>query len=170
MNTAFRGTLLATAPLFAAVPLMVDASARFQPPTTDATCVLHGHGAAVRGSGTLAMTGTATCVDAAGAPVAAGTFARSVAVPDTECDGDEDDASTTVRWSDGTASTVRYGKGTVVTANGTSSLIADGTVTADSTRFAGDTVHAVGTSSGTGCGVAAGRAALDSTLVLRLIH
>ncbi|MFF2627047.1 hypothetical protein ACFVUN_14865 [Kitasatospora griseola] len=169
MNTAFRGTLLATAPLFAAVPLMVDASARFQPPTTDATCVLHGHGAEVRGSGTLAMTGTATCVDAAGSPVAAGTFARSVAVSATECDGDED-ASTTVRWSDGTASTVRYGKGKVVTANGTASLIADGAVTADSTRFAGDTVHAVGTSTGTGCGIAAGKATVDSTLVLRLIH
>ncbi|MDH6145436.1 MULTISPECIES: hypothetical protein [Kitasatospora] len=184
MKIAARGALLACAPLLAAAPLLAGASAHANSaaPTTDATCVLNAHGVfatAVDPGGinlplgdTLAMTGTVTCVDTAGAPVAAGTFERTVTMPTTECTGDEhgDTSTTTIHWTDGTASTFRFDKTDVVKVNGTASLVVSGLVTADSTRFANDTINAVGTSSGTGCGTPAGETALDSTLVLRLTH
>ncbi|MFI9788804.1 hypothetical protein ACIHEI_35640 [Kitasatospora sp. NPDC051984] len=184
MKTAFRGTLLASAPLLATLPLIVDTSARAYSatPTTDATCVLRGHGVftgAVDAGGTnlpvpdtLAMTGTVTCVDPAGAPVASGTFERTVTMPATECTGDEhgDTSTTTVHWSDKTTSTFKFDKTDVVKVNGTASLVVSGEVTGDSAEFAGDTLKAVGTSFGAGCGTPAGETALDSTLVLRLSH
>jgi hypothetical protein len=183
MKAALRGALLAAAALLAA-PLLAGASARAdsQAPTTDATCVLNAHGVfatAVDPGGidlpvadTLTMTGTMTCADPSGAPVATGTFERTVTMPATECTGDEhgDTSTTTVRWTDGTVSTFRFDKTDVVKVNGTASLVVSGLVTADSTRFANDTVNAIGTSTGTGCGTPAGETALDSTLVLRLTH
>ncbi|MFJ5927772.1 hypothetical protein ACIQF6_34775 [Kitasatospora sp. NPDC092948] len=184
MKTAFRGTLLASAPLIAAMPLIVDTSARVHPsvPTTDATCVLHSHGphaATAKGGGsklpapdTLATTGTVTCVDPAGAPVASGAFERTTPRPASKCTGHEREApsTTTVHWHDGTTSTVHFDKSDIDRANGTASLVASGEVTADSDHFATDTVKAVGTSTGPGCDAPAGKTALDSTLVLRLIH
>ncbi|MCG6497690.1 hypothetical protein [Kitasatospora sp. A2-31] len=168
----------------AAVPLLAGASAPVgtAEATTDATCVLNGHGVfatAVAPGGvdvpvpdTLAMTGTLSCVDAAGAPLATGTFERTVAMPATECTGDEhgDTATTTVHWADQTASTFRFDRIDVVKVNGTASLVITGAVTADSARFADDTINAVGTSTGTGCGTPVGESAVDSTVVLRLTH
>ncbi|MET8541867.1 hypothetical protein ABZW03_14600 [Kitasatospora sp. NPDC004799] len=151
-------------------------------PTTDATCALKGHGvftSAVDPGGTnvslpdtLVMTGTVECVDAAGAPTTTGTFARTVTMPATECTGDEhgDTSTTDVSWTDGTASTFRFDRTDVVKVNGTASLVVSGAVTADSARFAGDTVNAIGSSTGAGCGTPAGETELDSVLVLRLTH
>ncbi|MFE4603163.1 hypothetical protein ACFRKE_20170 [Kitasatospora indigofera] len=184
MKTAVRGALLAAASLLAAVPLLAGGSAHAGPaePTTDATCVLNAHGlfATAVGAGgtnlpvgdTLAMTGTVSCVDAAGASAATGTFERTVTMPATECTGDEhgDTSTTTVNWADGAVSTFGFDTSDVVKVNGTASLAVTGAVTADSARFAGDTVNALGTSTGTGCGTPAGETAVDSTLVLRLTH
>ncbi|MFD8479554.1 hypothetical protein [Kitasatospora sp. NPDC059673] len=184
MKTAFRGTLLASAPLLATLPLIVDTSARAYSatPTTDATCVLHAHGVfttAVDAGGTdtpipdtLTMTGTVTCVDSAGAPLASGAFERVVTMPSTECTGDEhgDTSTTTIHWSDKTTSTFRFDRTDVMKVNGTASLVVSGAVTDDSAAFANDTIKAVGTSYGAGCGTPAGETALDSTLVLRLTH
>ncbi|MFD0277629.1 hypothetical protein ACFVHB_27480 [Kitasatospora sp. NPDC127111] len=184
MKIARRGAFLAALSLCAAVPLLAGASAPADPagPTTDATCVLNAHGvfATAVGAGgtdlpvgdTLAMTGTVSCVDAAGAPAATGTFERTVTMPAAECTGDEhgDTATTTVHWTDRTASTFRFDRIDVVKVDGTASLVVTGAVTADSARFAGDIVNAVGTSSGTGCGTPAGETAVDSTLVVRLTH
>ncbi|MGW1596126.1 hypothetical protein [Streptomyces sp. NPDC002343] len=151
-------------------------------PTTDATCVMRAHGVfanavGVGGTGialpnTLAMTGTVECVDAAGAPAATGTFERTVTMPAAACTGDEhgDTATTTVHWTDGTVSTFQFDTIDVVKVNGTASLVVTGGVTADSARYVGDTVSAVGTSTGAGCGTPAGETALDSTLVVRLTH
>ncbi|WP_030277865.1 hypothetical protein [Streptomyces sp. NRRL B-24484] len=121
---------------------------------------------------TPAMTGSLSCVDAAGAPLATGTFERTVTMPATECTGDEhgDTSTTTVHWSDLSTSAFRFDHTDVVKVNGTASLVVTGAVTDDSARFAGDTVNAVGTSSGTGCGTPAGETAVDSILVLRLTH
>ncbi|KJS60978.1 hypothetical protein [Streptomyces rubellomurinus] len=185
MKIAVRGALLAAAvSLCAAVPLLAGASAHAgsTTPTTDATCVLKGHGvftAALDQGGldlplsdTLAMTGTVTCVDAAGAPAGTGTFERTVTMPAASCTGDEhgDTATTTVHWTDRSASTFDFSRIDVVKVNGTASLVAAGAVEASSARFAGDALNAVGTSDGTGCGTPAGETALDSTLVLRLTH
>ncbi|KDN86987.1 hypothetical protein [Kitasatospora cheerisanensis] len=178
MKTAARGTLLVTAPLFAAAPMMVDASARFEAfvPTVDATCVLHAHRAAAGGAhraDTSTTTGTVTCLDAAGAPGLTGTF-EPAAVPADACTGDgygdEYGDGTAIRWSDGTASTLRFADPEPTRVGGTASLVVNGRVTDESSRFPADTVHAVGTSSATGCGTPAGATALDSTLVLRLTH
>ncbi|MGW4893090.1 hypothetical protein ACWEQL_12625 [Kitasatospora sp. NPDC004240] len=184
MKITVRGGLPAVLALFAAVPLLVVGPARADSaePTIDATCVLNAHGlfaTAVAPGGidlpvpnTLAMTGTLSCVDVAGAPLATGTFERTVTMPATQCTGDEhgDTATTSVHWSDGTASTFRFDKIDVVKVNGTASLVIAGAVTADSARFADDAINAVGTSTGTGCGTPAGETAVDSTIVLRLTH
>ncbi|MFD8597858.1 hypothetical protein ACFV1L_22915 [Kitasatospora sp. NPDC059646] len=179
MKTAARGTLLVTAPLFAAAPMMVDASARFEAvvPTTDATCVLHAHRPLAPGTAhqpdTLTTTGTVTCVDAAGAPGPAGTFERTAPRPADRCTGEEYGDTTTVRWSDGTASTLRADRpagSDTVRVNGTASLVLNGHVAEDSSRFPADTVHGVGTSTAAGCGTPAGPTAVDSTLVLRFTH
>ncbi|WP_158834689.1 hypothetical protein [Streptomyces sp. NRRL S-350] len=186
MRIAVRGraAVPAVVSLFAVVPLLaaVPARAGAAGPTTDATCVLNAHGvfATALGPGgtdlpvvdTLAMTGTVSCVDAAGAPSATGTFERTVTMPAAECTGDEhgDTSTTTVHWLDRTVSTFRFDRIDVVKVNGTASLTVTGAVTPDSARFAGDTVNAVGTSTGTGCGTPAGETAADSTLVLRLTH
>ncbi|MEU2718032.1 hypothetical protein [Streptomyces sp. NPDC007205] len=184
MKIAARSVLLVATSLFAAVSLLAGASAYAgsAAPTTGSTCVLNAHGVfanAVDPGGinlpvrdTLAMTGSVTCVDATGAPVAAGTFERTVTMPATECTGDEhgDTSTTTVHWTDNTTSTFRFDKIDVVKVNGTASLVVTGTVTPDSTRFASDTINAVGTSTGAGCGTPAGETAVDSTLVLRLTH
>ncbi|MER6301713.1 hypothetical protein ABT247_19425 [Kitasatospora sp. NPDC001539] len=183
MKITVRGALLAVVPLVAAVPLLAGTPTEASPaaaPVTDATCVLKGHGVFAHAVGlggtnlpvpdTLAMTGTASCVDAAGADAGTGTFQRTVAMPATECTGDEhgDTSTTTVHWTDGSVSTFRFDRTDVVKVNGTASLVVTGAVTTDSARFAGDAVNAVGTSAGTGCGTPAGETALDSTLVLRL--
>ncbi|AUY53771.1 hypothetical protein [Streptomyces sp. CB01881] len=187
MTTPRRPWRPATTLLFAlsaAVPLLTGYPAHADPaePTTDATCVLNAHGAfatAVAPGGvdlpapnTLAMTGTVSCVDAAGAPLATGAFERTVTMPATECTGDEhgDTSTTNVHWTDQTASAFRFDKIDVVKVNGTASLVITGGVTADSARFADDTINAVGTSTGTGCGTPAGETAVDSTIVLRLAH
>ncbi|WBP91011.1 hypothetical protein [Kitasatospora cathayae] len=190
MKISVRGASLAAAvSLLAMVPLLTGASApagsgptASAAPTTDATCVLNAHGVFANAVGpggtdlplpdTLAMTGTVNCVDAADAPLAAGTFERTVTMPAAECTGDEhgDTSTTTVHWADLTTSTLRFDKTDVVKVNGTASLVVSGTVTADSARFAGDALTAVGTSSGAGCGTPAGETTLDSTLVLRLTH
>ncbi|MFF2625074.1 hypothetical protein ACFVUN_04770 [Kitasatospora griseola] len=184
MKTAVRNALLAAVPLLALVPLLTGSSAHAGPgdPTTDATCALKAHGvfaSAVDPGGTnlplpdtLAMTGTVECVDADGAPAATGTFERTVTMPATECTGDEhgDTSTTTVHWTDRTTTTFRFDRTDVVKVNGTASLVVAGTVTGDSAHFADDTVNAVGTSTGTGCGTPAGETEVDSTLVLRLTH
>ncbi|WP_031063730.1 hypothetical protein [Streptomyces sp. NRRL WC-3742] len=183
MKIAARGALLvATSLLTVVAPIAGSSAAGSAAPVTDATCVMNGHGvfaSAVDPGGvnvplpdTLAMTGTVSCVDAAGAPLADGTFTRTVTMPATECTGDEhqDTSTTTVNWTGGTASTFRFDRTDVVKVNGTASLVVTGGVTADSARFAGDTVNAIGTSTGVGCGTPAGETALDSTLVLRLTH
>ncbi|MFF8775066.1 hypothetical protein [Kitasatospora sp. NPDC015120] len=184
MKTTCRGAVLAAAPLLVAAPLLIGAASPADPaaPTTDATCVMNGHGifaTAVDPGGiglpagnTLAMTGTVECVDSAGAATATGVFERTVTMPAAECTGDEhgDTSVTTVHWADKTTSTFRFDHTDVVKVNGTASLVVTGAVTPDSTRFAGDTVNAVGTSTGVGCGTPAGETALDSTLVLRLTH
>ncbi|MFD8594274.1 hypothetical protein ACFV1L_04685 [Kitasatospora sp. NPDC059646] len=171
-------------PLFALVPLLTGPSASADPgePTVDATCVLKAHGvfaSAVDPGGTnlplpdtLAMTGTVQCVDAAGTPTVTGAFERTVTMPATECTGDEhgDTSTTTVHWADRTTSTLRFEHTDVVKVNGTASLVVTGTVTDDSAHFAGDTLNAVGSSTGTGCGTPAGETEVDSTLVLRLTH
>ncbi|OKJ09230.1 hypothetical protein [Kitasatospora sp. CB01950] len=181
MTTAVRGTLLAAAPLLSLVPLMADAYARTgsDAPTTDATCVFNGRGTfadAVEPGGvsvpvadTLVVTGTVTCVDQGGAPVASGKFARTVTVPAARCTGDEhgDTSSTTVYWSDTAISTFELDRTEVVKVNGTASLDVSGHVAANSARFADDTVRGLGTSTGAGCGTSAGERAVDSTLVLR---
>ncbi|MGW4382432.1 hypothetical protein [Kitasatospora sp. NPDC004531] len=184
MTTAVRGTLLGAAPLLALVPLIADASARAgaAAPTTDATCVLNGRGAFADAVGpggvdlpvgdTLAITGTVTCVDRAGAPAASGTFTRTVSRPATDCTGEElDDGSTAiVHWNDTTMSTIDFDRTAVRKVNGTASLVAGGRVSANSARFADDTVEAVGTTTSTGCGTPTGATAAASTLVLRLAH
>ncbi|MFF4381172.1 hypothetical protein [Kitasatospora sp. NPDC001547] len=170
--------------LSAVIPLLTGASAGADraEPTTDATCVLNSHGvfaSAVAPGGvdlhlpnTLVLTGTLSCVDAAGTPSASGTFERVVTMPATECTGDEhgDTATTNVHWTDQTDSTFRFDKIDVVKVNGTASLVITGAVTADSARFADDTINAVGTGTGAGCGTPAGQTVVDSTIVLRLTH
>lgn len=186
------GSLAAATSLLAVVPLLTGAWAPARAglaapvsstaPVTDATCVLNAHGVFANAVGaggidlplpdTLAMTGTLSCVDAFGAPLASGTFERTVTMPAAECTGDEhgDTSTTTVHWADLSASTLRFTRTDVVKVNGTASLVVSGAVTADSARFAGDALSAVGTSSGAGCGTPAGETTLDSTLVLRLTH
>ncbi|CAM5291209.1 hypothetical protein BOQ63_007435 [Streptomyces viridifaciens] len=192
------GSLAAATSLLAVVPLLTGAWAPARAglaapvsstapvssaaPVTDATCVLNAHGVFANAVGaggidlplpdTLAMTGTLSCVDAFGAPLASGTFERTVTMPAAECTGDEhgDTSTTTVHWADLSTSTLRFTRTDVVKVNGTASLVVSGAVTADSARFAGDALSAVGTSSGAGCGTPAGETTLDSTLVLRLTH
>lgn len=175
---------LSTALLFATASLLAPATARAvsAAPTTDATCVMTGHGvfATAVGAGgvdiampdTLSMTGTVTCVDAAGVAAAAGTFQRTVTMPTVECTGDEhgDTSTSTVSWSDGAVSTFQFTKTDVVKMSGTASLTVAGGVSADSARYANDTISAGGISAGAGCGSPVGEAALDTTLVLRLTH
>ncbi|MFG2910411.1 hypothetical protein ACGF13_35860 [Kitasatospora sp. NPDC048286] len=170
--------LTAVALLEAAIPALA-ASAE---PEVDATCVrtLHGtfDGPAAPGRGnasqadTLHMTGTLTCVDPAGKPLAAGTVDHTVSLPRTECTADEhgDTSATRVTWADGAVSTFGFEHTDVVKADGTASLVAAGGVTSDSARFAGDTLHGVGTGVSTGCGSSAAARKVASTMVLRLTH
>ncbi|MFD4656132.1 hypothetical protein ACFWP2_10950 [Kitasatospora sp. NPDC058444] len=170
--------LTAVALLEAAIP----AGAASADPEVDATCVRTLHGTfdspVDQGGGnapqadTLHMTGTVTCVDPAGRVVAAGTVDHAVTLPRTECTGDEhgDTSTTRVTWADGSVSTLGFEHIDVVKADGTASLVATGTVTPDSARFAGDTLHGVGTSISTGCGTTAGARKVASTTVIRLTH
>ncbi|MEU8513772.1 hypothetical protein AB0C76_19595 [Kitasatospora sp. NPDC048722] len=118
----------------------------------------------------MKLTGTVTCVDPGGSPVATGTVDQTVTMPGTERTGDEsrDTSTTRVTWADGTVSTFGFDQIDVVKAAGTASLVTTGSVTGDSARFARDALKAVGTGVGVGCGTVIGETALDCTLVIRL--
>lgn len=113
-----------------------------------------------------------TCTDATGAPLAAGTVDQAVTMPRTECTGEEtgNTSKTVVTWSDGTVSTLVFDHSDVIKANGISGLVVSGSVTAGSTRFAGDTINGAGAGASVGCGTAAGETTADSTLLLHLTH
>ncbi|MQS16839.1 hypothetical protein F7Q99_32795 [Streptomyces kaniharaensis] len=183
MKIAVLGAVLAIPPLLVAAAAPADsAHTRSARPTIDATCVQTAHGTFATAvdpgatntsqPDTLRMTGKVECVDSANARLASGTFERTVTMPGVECTGEEhrDTSTTTVHWSDGAVSTLDFDRTEVVKASGTASLVITGSVTADSARFARDTIKAVGISSGSGCGTRAGETAVDSTLVLHLTH
>jgi hypothetical protein len=121
---------------------------------------------------TLRQTGTATCVDVAGEPLVRGTVTRSAVLPAAQCSGVvySDPATTTFTWADGTVSTFSLSPAAVVTVLGTASSTGTGTVTAASTKFAGDSIDGAVMSSGPGCGTAAGQTAVTSTIVFILAH
>lgn len=150
--------------------------------TTDAFCVRTTQGALATPIGlggvnipqtsALHMTGTMVCRDSSGVPLATGTVDQAVTMPRTECTGEEDQntSQTVVTWSDGTVSTLKFDRTEVIKANGTTGLIVSGSVTSDSTRFAGDMVNGAGAGTSVGCGTAVGETTANSTLVLRLTH
>lgn len=121
-------------------------------------------------SDALRMTGTMTCLDATGAPLATGTVDQAVTMPRIECTGDENQntSQTVVTWSDGTVSTFTFDHTDVTKTNGTAGLIVSGSVTTDSALFAGDTVNGAGTGTSVGCGTAIGETTANSVLVLHL--
>ncbi|MEV7598858.1 hypothetical protein AB0O91_15895 [Kitasatospora sp. NPDC089797] len=184
MKTVLLAALLAASPFLVAGAAPTDAvrATRAGSGTVDATCVQLSHGSfdtAVDPNGgnatqpdTLRMTGTLTCVDAAGIPSGTGTFEHTITAPGEECTGDEhrDTSTTTVHWSDGTTSILRSDATDVTKVQGTASLVSSGSVSKDSARFAGDVLHSVGTSTGTGCGTPAGEKKVDSTNIVRLTH
>ncbi|MEV6976061.1 hypothetical protein [Kitasatospora sp. NPDC093806] len=184
MKLAVRSALSAALPLLALVPLLTGAAGPIHPaePTTDATCSTVAHGTfatAVAPGGvntpianTLDMTGAITCVDGAGAPLATGTFERTISMQDSVCTGDQNGLTsvTTVKWSDGTISNLSFDRVDVQKVAGIASLVVSGRVTDNSARFAFDTIKGAGSSTGTGCGTPLGETAVDSTLVLRLTH
>lgn len=178
MKHVLIGAALATASILASVS---PAGAATQQ-TTDTYCVrvTHGTFATPIGLGgintpvadALHMTGTMTCTDANGAPLVTGTVEQTVTIPQGECTGQEigNTSKTVVTWSDGTVSNFTFDHSDVIKANGAAGLVVSGSVSGDSTRFAGDTVSGAGTGTSVGCGTAAGEAAADSTLVLYLAH
>lgn len=148
--------------------------------TTDAYCVRTTHGTLTTPIGlggintpqssALQLTGTLTCLDATGAPLATGTVDQAVTMPRTECTGEENQntAKMVVTWSDGTVSTLVLNRTDVIKVNGASGLAVSGNVTTDSALFAGYTVNGAGAGTSAGCGTAAGETSTDAVLVLHL--
>jgi hypothetical protein len=148
--------------------------------TVDAYCVRTTHGTLTTPvdpgtvdtpqSDALNMTGTMSCIDATGAPLATGTVNQAVNMPRIECTGEQNQntSQTVVTWSDGTVSTFTFNRTDVIKTNGTAGLIVSGSVTTDSALFAGATVNGAGTGTSVGCGTATGETNADSVLVLHL--
>src|SRR3954470_8777172 len=109
MNHVLVGATLAAASILASVG---PAGATTQT-TADVYCLRTTHGALTTPldpggidapqADALQMTGTMTCIDATGAPLATGTVNQAVNMPRIECTGEEDQntSQTVVTWSDG---------------------------------------------------------------------
>jgi hypothetical protein len=121
---------------------------------------------------TLNQTGTATCVDDAGEPLVRGTVTRSAVLPAAQCSGIaySDPATNTFNWADGTTSSFTLSSAAIVSVLGTASSTGTGTVTAASTKFAGDSIDGAVMSSGPGCNTASGQTKVTSTIVFTLAH
>jgi hypothetical protein len=121
---------------------------------------------------TLQQSGPVTCVDDAGEPLVRGTLTRTVVLPAAQCSGIaySDPETDSVAWSDGAVGALSLDHAAVVTVLGTASSTGTGSVTANSSKFAGDSIDFAGMSSGPGCGTAAGQTAVTSTLVFTLAH
>ena len=121
---------------------------------------------------TLQQTGTATCVDDAGGVLVRGTVTRSAVLPAAQCSGIvySDPATNTFNWADGTSSSFTLSPAAIVSVLGTAFSTGTGTVTAASTKFAGDSIDGAVMSSGPGCGTASGQTTVTSTIVFTLAH
>jgi hypothetical protein len=121
---------------------------------------------------TLQQTGNTTCVDDAGQPLIRGTMTRTAVLPAAQCSGIaySDPSTTTITWSDNTVTNLTLNQANVVSVLGTASTTGTGTVTTDSTKFAGDSIDGAVMGSGPGCGTPAGQTTVSSTVVFTLAH
>ena len=120
----------------------------------------------------LTQNGTVTCVDDGGQPLVRGTVTRSVTLPAAQCSGIaySDPSATRITWADGTFTALTLDQANVVSVLGTASTTGAGSVSADSTKFTGDSIDGAVMSSGPGCGTAPGQTNVSSTLVFTLAH
>ena len=81
-----------------------------------------------------------------------------------------DPSTTRITWADGTFSSITLDQANVVSVLGTASTTGTGSVSADSTKFTGDSIDGAVMGAGDGCGTAAGQRTVTSTLVFTLAH
>lgn len=179
MRSAILGTVLTVAAAFA---VAAPARASSASPVLIASCTatvtgaytspLDPGGTNAPQPETLRQTGTATCVDVGGGTLSRGTVTRTTVLPAAQCTSIaySDPSTTSIAWSDGTVSAFSLDHAAVVSVLGTDSATGTGTVTADSTKFAGDAIDGAVMSSGPGCGTAAGETTVSSTIVITLAH
>jgi hypothetical protein len=179
MRTAILGTVLTvTAALAATAPAYAGTAS----PVLVATCTatLSGSYSSPLDPGstnaqqadTLSQSGTVICVDDGGQPLVRGTVTRTAVLPAAQCSGIaySDPSTTRITWADGTFTSLTLGQANVVSALGTASTTGIGSVSADSTKFTGDSIDGAVMGAGDGCGTAAGQRTVASTMVFTLAH
>ena len=97
---------------------------------------------------------------------------RTTVLPAAQCSGIaySDPSTTRIAWADGTFSSLTLDQANVVSVLGTASTTGIGSMSADSTKFTGDSIDGAVMGTGTGCGTAAGQRAVSSTMVFTLAH
>ncbi|MFI9064317.1 hypothetical protein ACIGQE_21000 [Streptomyces sp. NPDC053429] len=120
---------------------------------------------------TVSGTDVIDCFDAEGKALVSGTSAFSEAVSGAQCTGHEQHgpASVTVNWADGSLSKiVTRPRGQME--DGRESFAGEGSVSPDSTRFAGDTISMVGMTVTKGCHTPGGASKAFGFNVLTFSH
>lgn|GEM_PF-4136277 len=93
-------------------------------------------------------------------------------LPAAQCSGIaySDPSTTRITWADGTFRSISLDQADVVSVLGTASTTGTGSVSADSTKFTGDSIDGAVMGAGDGCGTAAGQRTITSILVFTLAH
>lgn len=152
--------------------------------TVDAVCVAHSSGKLSDpldpGTGNdkpqaekLTGSGTVKCTDANGDDLGVtGKVRIRESFSGLRCNGNADSGSveTETTWSDGTVSKETFSTVGDNNVDGISILSFRGTVSSDSTKFAGDTVTLGGIAIGSGCGTAHGETGRSATPVISYSH
>ena len=112
-------------------------------------------------------TGTVLCVDPTGNPLGQAKVAYDVDIPNAVCDGTASDngGTETITWPDNTQTKISFQPTTYTAVKGQVTYTSTGTVTSDSTKYAGAGVTETGTITASGCGTASG-ASSDSDLAV----